>query len=413
MRAEVISIGDELTSGQRLDTNSQWLSQRLGELGIRVIYHTTVADDLAANVDVMRSALARAEIVVVTGGLGPTADDLTREALAAAVGRELYLDEGALAHITALFTKRGREMPERNRVQAQFPVGSRIVPNPHGSAPGIDYTFTRPDQTTSRVFCLPGVPAEMREMWSGTIVPALQTMLGTTRMIRHRVIKCFGVGESDLEALLPDMIRRGREPQVGITVHAATISLRVTTNTDSEAAAAALAEPTLATIRECLGTLVYGEGDDELEDAVLRLLAGQGSTLATAEAGTTGLLANWLRKASQNNNLYAGGFVLNSNQSLQQILGDDAPPDVDFADRKTQVRAMAEHCRKLWSATWGLAVGEAPLTEEEDAPRIWVALAGPDGTVCHPFIFAGHPDILVPRAAKQALNFLRLKLLPV
>lgn len=411
MRAEVISIGDELTSGQRLDTNSQWLSQRLGELGIRVMYHTTVADDLDANVDVFRAALGRAELVIATGGLGPTADDLTREALAAAVGRELYMDEGALAGITALFTKRGRAMPERNRVQAFFPVGSRIVPNPHGSAPGIDFTHTRTDQTTSRVFCLPGVPAEMREMWTGTIVPALQTLLGTTRMIRHRVIKCFGVGESDLEAMLPDLIRRGREPQVGITVHAATISLRITTNTETEAEAAALVQPTLDTIRTCLGSLVYGEGDDELEHAVLRLLAGQGASLATAEWGTHGLLSHWLENAAQDRPMYAGGSVLNGVQSLKNILGEHAPPDEELLDRKTRARAMAEHCRRQWRTTWGLAVGDAPTAAEGDAPRIWVALAGPDGTACHPFVFAGHPDILVPRAAKQALNFLRLKLI--
>jgi nicotinamide-nucleotide amidase len=412
MRAEVISIGDELTSGQRLDTNSQWLSQRLGELGIRVMFHTTVADDLAANVAVMRAALARAEIVVVTGGLGPTADDLTREALAAAVDRELYLDEGALADITALFSKRGREMPARNRVQAQFPVGSRIVPNPHGSAPGIDYTFTQPDQTTARVFCLPGVPAEMREMWSTTVVPALQTLLGTTRMIRHRVIKCFGVGESDLEAMLPDMIRRGREPQVGITVHAATISLRVTTNTETEAAAAALAEPTLATIRECLGTLVYGEGDDELEDAVLRLLAGQGVTLATAEWGTAGLLAHWLRKAATDTNTFASGSVLANAAALARYLGEDVSPIKVTRDAESGVRALAERCREVWGTTWGLAVGEALAAGSEGGvPKIWTALAGPAGTVSKEFPFTGHPDILVPRAAKQALNFLRLKLL--
>ena len=411
MRAEVISIGDELTSGQRLDTNSQWLSQRLGELGIRVMYHTTVADDLAANVDVFRAALARAELVIATGGLGPTADDLTREALAAAVGRELYLDEGALADITALFTRRGRAMPERNRVQAQFPTGSRIVPNPHGSAPGIDFTLTRPDQTTSRVFCLPGVPAEMREMWAGTIVPALQGMLGTTRMIRHRVIKCFGAGESDLEAMLPDMIRRGREPQVGITVHAATISLRITTNTETEAEAAALVQPTLETIKQCLGTLVYGEGNDELEHAVLRLLAEQGGSLATAEWGTNGLMSHWLENAAQDRPMYAGGIVLNGLQSLKNLLGEHAPSDEDLQDRKTRVRAMAEHCRRQWGTTWGLAVSDAPTKDEGDAPRIWVALAGPDGTACHPFTYAGHPDILVPRAAKQALNFLRLKLM--
>ncbi|MCA9204209.1 MAG: competence/damage-inducible protein A, partial [Planctomycetales bacterium] len=138
MNAEVIAIGDELTSGQRLDTNSQWLSERLGELGIRVLYHTTVGDELEANVRVFRQAFDRADLIVCTGGLGPTADDLTREAIAAALGRALVQNDDALKHIQAIFARRSRAMPERNLVQALFPENSRMVPNPHGTAPGID-----------------------------------------------------------------------------------------------------------------------------------------------------------------------------------------------------------------------------------------------------------------------------------
>ena len=143
MLAEVISIGDELTSGQRLDTNSQWLSTRLGELGVEVRYHTTVADDLDANVRVFREAIERADIVVATGGLGPTADDLTRDALAATIGQPLVLDAASLAHIEGLFARRRRPMPESNRLQAMFPSGSRVIPNPTGTAPGIDLEVPR------------------------------------------------------------------------------------------------------------------------------------------------------------------------------------------------------------------------------------------------------------------------------
>lgn len=160
MIAEVISIGDELTSGQRLDTNSHWISERLGELGIRVMYHTTVADDLAANVDVFRAAAQRADIVVATGGLGPTADDLTREALAEVVGRPLVLDEPSLEYIRELFARFKRDMPERNRVQALFPQGSRIISNANGTAPGIWLDVPRQGTGDSHVFALPGVPAE-------------------------------------------------------------------------------------------------------------------------------------------------------------------------------------------------------------------------------------------------------------
>src|SRR5687768_12467787 len=169
MQAEVISIGDELTSGQRLDTNSQWLSERLGEIGVRTLYHSTVADELDANIRVFQAAIERADVVVATGGLGPTADDLTRDAIAAATGVSLELDESTLAHIESLFTRRGRTMSANNRLQAMFPTGTRIIPNPAGTAPGIDLEVPRSGRGPARVFALPGVPAEMREMWQATV----------------------------------------------------------------------------------------------------------------------------------------------------------------------------------------------------------------------------------------------------
>src|SRR3954454_1463972 len=158
MRAEIIAIGDELTSGQRLDTNSQWISERLGEIGVPVAFHTTVGDDLENNIAVFRTAIDRAEIVISTGGLGPTADDLTRDAIAAAAGVELVQDAGALEHIQNLFARRKRAMPERNKLQAQFPRGSQVVPNPEGTAPGIDFTVPRPGRAPCRIFALPGAP---------------------------------------------------------------------------------------------------------------------------------------------------------------------------------------------------------------------------------------------------------------
>ena len=299
MLAEVISIGDEEASpsGQRLDTNSQWLSTQLGMLGVAVGFHTTVADNLDANVQVFQqAAIERADIVVASGGLGPTADDLTREAIAAATGRPLELDQQALDYITALFARRKRPMPESNRLQAFFPAASRVVPNPTGSAPGIDIDAPREGRKPCRIFALPGVPAEMKRMWDETVAPAIAGMFESPRVIRHRRIKCFGVGESDLEAMLPDLIRRGRNPQVGITVSGATITLRITAAGATAADCLAAMEPTVATIHECLGTIVYGEEDDELEDAILRLLIDQKKTLSTAESGTGGLIADSLSR---------------------------------------------------------------------------------------------------------------------
>ncbi|MEY4178634.1 MAG: putative competence-damage inducible protein [Planctomycetota bacterium] len=390
MLAEVISIGDELTSGQRLDTNSQWLAERLGELGVTTLYHTTVGDDLAANVRVFREAVERADLIVATGGLGPTADDLTREAVAQTAGVELELDPASLDHIHKLFERRKRTMPPANRVQALFPRGSRVVPNPHGTAPGIDLSIPRPGRSDARIFCLPGVPAEMREMWTASVAPAIEVAFGPERqVIRHYRIKCFGVGESDLEQMLPDLIRRGRDPIVGITVSKATITLRITAVAESEAACRDKMAPTIATIHECLGELVFGEEDDELQHVVCRQLAAARATVASREAGTRGLLAWLLGEASTASfRPFVGGIVTTET----------------MASGAADVGEWAEQARRQFTADYGLAVG--PL----DADDVDIAVASATGVERIRFARAGHPDIVVPRTAKQALNALRLVL---
>jgi nicotinamide-nucleotide amidase len=403
MHAEIISIGDELTSGQRLDTNSQWLSTRLGELGVKTIYHTTVADDLAANIEVFRHAAERADLVVATGGLGPTADDLTRDAIAVAAKVDLVLDEAALGHIENLFARRKRPMPPQNRLQAMFPRGCRMIFNPAGTAPGIDIEIPRNGKSPSRIFALPGVPAEMREMWEQTVAPAIAAMIGSPQVIRHRQIKCFGVGESDLEAMLPDLIRRGRDPQVGITVHGATITLRITAHGNSAEECYRAMEPTVATIHECLGELVFGEGDDELEHAVARMLTAQQKTLATAEWASGGLIADWLSATSLANDCYIGGIVIRNAAACHQLL---AAVGNDLA-------AVAQACRAKFDADFGLTVGELPHVDSPAAetPLLHFAVAHRGGVTVKSAPYIGHPDILKTRGAKQALNLLRLTLL--
>jgi nicotinamide-nucleotide amidase len=413
MIAEVISIGDELTSGQRLDTNSQWLSERLGELGVRVMYHTTVADDLEANIEVFRAAAARTDIVVATGGLGPTADDLTREALAAVVNRPLVLDEPSLEYIRGIFKRFKRDMPERNRVQALFPEGSHVIHNPNGTAPGIWLDIPRADGGTCHVFALPGVPAEMFEMFRETVVPAVLSYSEVPRIIRHRRIKVFGAGESHVEQMLPDLIRRGRQPSVGITVSAATITLRITADGGTPEECLTAIEPTVTTIRECLGNLVYGEEDDELEDAISRLLTDSGKTLCTIEYGTAGMLAEWLSRADGGNSHFLGGHVLRSKSMLASELGDSG----DLVDRcgpasREVTEAMAAMCRQRSGADYALAVGPFPDdgVNNPDIPY-YFALATPEKVIVKASNLYGHGTIWIPRAAKAALNLLRLELL--
>ena len=400
LRAEVIAIGDELTSGQRLDTNSQWLSQQLGDLGIRTIFHTTIADDLASNVAAFRAAAERVDVVVATGGLGPTADDLTRECMAEAFELPLKLDQSSLDTIRHMFESRGREMPERNRVQAMFPEGSLAVPNPNGTAPGVDLTAN-----ACRMFALPGVPAEMKEMWRETVRPRLLEQFGEQlHPIFHYRLKCFGVGESSLEAMLPDLIRRGRVPTVGITVSKATITLRASAQAADEASFHALIQPTLDTIREKLGELVFGEEDDELQHAVSRLLVERSQTVAVAEWQTIGLVATWLQECSSD--ALAGGFLINSLDSAKSLLKIEGDVDSqEFAE------SMAVGAREQAGADFGISVGPFRGEPQAKDAKVFLGLATPTSSTAVSRRFAGHPDILKPLTAKRALDELRKHLL--
>ncbi len=408
MRAEVLAIGDEMTSGQRLDTNSQWLSQQLSEIGIRVLYHTTVGDDLDANIEVFRAAAARVDVVISTGGLGPTADDLTRDALAAVLGVPLRLDEPSLEYIRQLFAYRSRAMPERNTVQAMFPEGTVPIPNRHGTAPGIAARIPTSGGRLAHVFALPGVPAEMKEMWFESVRPQIEALLPARRVIRYRCLKCFGVGESDLEQMLPDMIRRGRIPTVGITVSQATISLRIAAEGPDDQACDALIEPTVRTIRESLGRLVFGEGEEELEHVVLRRLNERNRTLAVAEIGTAGLLGQWLAAArSLAPDAYRGGLFLASADAASTLSNQTMAP----SDGEPLARWLAEQVRTQFSADYGLVVGPWPADAGDlSQSHVPIALATAEGVQCRAHRTAGHPELLQARAAKQALNLLRLEL---
>ncbi|MBN1394988.1 MAG: CinA family nicotinamide mononucleotide deamidase-related protein [Pirellulales bacterium] len=408
MHAEIIAVGDELTSGQSLDTNSQWIAQRLDELGIETLYHSTVGDRMAPCVEVFRRAIARADLIVITGGLGPTDDDLTRDALAKAAGVELIRDEVQLEHIRNFFARRDWSMTPRNERQALVPVGGRAVRNPHGTAPGIDLEVARLGRTPSRLFALPGVPAEMRRMWEESVAPAILALLGERRrVILRRRINCFGAGESRIESMLPDLISRDRRPTVGITAGRGTITLRIAAEGANEDECRAAIEPVEELIRRKLGTLVFGVEDQRLQDAVARLLRQGGKTIFTAECATAGLIAQWLAGVENSADFYQGGMVLN-------VLNEP-------------VEQAAINCRRQLRADYGLAIG-LPIPAGTDAKnlplpasgkgsggdrilQVPVALASTDGVVAESIAYDDHPALEREFLAKRALNFVRLALL--
>lgn len=412
MHAEILAIGDEITSGQTLDTNSQWLSRRLEELGVRVLYHATVGDELEPSAAVFRQAIDRADIVVATGGLGPTADDLTREALAQAVGRELVLYPEALEQIRSLFARRKREMPKQNELQAMFPAGSRMIVNKNGTAPGIDLEIPREGRTACRFFALPGVPAEMRELWDDYLHGEIAKLAGGMKKIVRRKINCFGAGESQIESMLPDMIRRGRTPTVGITASNATISLRIAAEGSTEEECLKLIEPTEKTIRECLGNLVFGEGDEQLEHAVVRLLNQKRQTLAVVECGTSGLVSQWLSEAQGSENCFLGCVVAPNRIAFERQLKFN--PNLlcqNSAENNSSLMSKVQSLQSLWNADWLLVIGDKTEESPADSPMVNLVLGNAETVKIKHVPHGIHPALRKIYLGKLALNWLRLTLM--
>lgn len=401
MKAAVVAIGDELTSGHRVDTNSAWISVKLGELGIRTTLHATAPDDLHACITVLDFACKQADIVVSTGGLGPTQDDLTREAVAAVCKSELELHEPSRAQIMDLFSSRGRQMPASNLRQAMLPKGSQAIRNPNGTAPGIDATVGTPPRTV-RVFALPGVPAEMREMWAASVAPKIadrqQQLEGKNYKsiaICHQTLKCFGVGESALEEQIAEFLRRDRQPTIGITAHRATITLRLTATGPSQAECHKSIQQDVFTIRQRLGALVFGEGEEELEDAVIRELAHHRVRLVTSERMTRGLLARWLSAADDGSH-YAGG-VTQPTGTLPKL------------NNLARCREEASKLRAEHRAEWAIVLGDLVPGPNNAAVPIVVQSNRVD--LAKMSAWTGHPDIRAESTAKTALNLLRKQLL--
>jgi nicotinamide-nucleotide amidase len=416
MPAEIISIGTELTTGAKLDTNSQWLSLELSAVGIPVHFHTTVADDLAANVGALKTAVARADVVLITGGLGPTLDDLTRDAFAQMTGTRLVLHEPSLEIIRGMFARRNREMPERNIVQAMFPEGSEPIVNDRGTAPGIYLEIPRPGRTPCRIAAMPGVPSEMRVMFRESVLPRIQGDAARNHVIRHARVNCFGLGESAAEERLGDVTARGRDPEVGITVHEATITLRIVAEGATVDEAQRKIDRTKRVIYERMGEFVFGEEDEELEDVVVRALNAQGRTLAVIEAGTGGLIAHRLTDIPDHESCFSGALVLPDISRLSLQFG---LPCTDFGSTGPVSVAgaamLARRARELFGSDFALAVTHATHSDFRETtttpPAVYVALADDATADSRELNVAGDPAILKSRLAKSALNLVRLKLL--
>ncbi len=418
-RAAILSVGDELTLGQTLDTNSQWLADRLIGAGVLTVEHATVPDDAKAIADALRRLAAGgggADVLIVTGGLGPTLDDLTRPGLALAMGAPLVEDAAALAQIRAWFAKAGRDMPDPNRAQARRPEGALCLENTAGTAPGLHGAVGEAD-----VFCLPGPPREMREMFERSVLPRLRPAPGRT--IRTRALHCFGLGESDMAARLGDVMDRARNPLVGTTVSRGVVTCRIRFETSRarQQADEGPQDPLASTdrlIRERLNPYLFGADSDTLPSIVLDELKGRGETLAVVESCTGGLLGTMITEVPGSSAAFLGGWVTYTNEMKQREIGVPASifaKDGPGAVSRECAEAMARGGLERSGASRCLAVtgiaGPDGGSAEKPVGTVWVARAGSADAESRRFLFIGDRASVRDWAAKSALAMLRLALI--
>jgi nicotinamide-nucleotide amidase len=433
MKALIVSIGDELVLGQTLDTNSAWIAARLAELGCDVAAHVTVGDDKTAIESLLRQTLQRddpPDLLLISGGLGPTEDDLTREALADTLGVGLTLHEPWLEQIRTFFRQRGREMPRRNSVQAMIPTGAELIWNDHGTAAGIDARFERAGRAV-RVLAMPGVPGEMKPMFEKSVRPIVSGA-SVGAVILQRTLHTFGLGESSVAERLGDLMRRDRNPSVGTTVSEAVVSLRINARFASVQDAINATERTIAECRAALGNLIYGADGQTLAQAVAQLLTQEKGTVATAESCTGGLVAKYLTDIPGSSQYFQQGFVVYSNEAKRQRLGvNENLLHVHGAVSEPVVLAMARGARRLAGSSYALAIsgiaGPDGGTPTKPVGTVCIALAhlapatrplakGVDredevNAYARTFNLPGDRAMIRDRAAKTALAMLRFRLL--
>jgi nicotinamide-nucleotide amidase len=416
MRAIILSIGDELVLGQTVDTNSAWLSQQLAAVGCGVAAHLTVPDDQRAIEQAIEESVGRCDVLIVSGGIGPTDDDLTRQALAAVLRVPLELNETWLAELEKFFQQRGRPMPPLNRIQAMIPRGAAMIFNTCGTAAGIDATYVSGDQkTVCRVFVVPGVPKEMKAMFTRDILPHVKDQ-GGGAVILSRTLHTFGLGESGVAEKLGELMRRDRNPSVGTTVSGGVVSLRVNSRFGSMDEAAQKLEETEAACRAAVGDLIYGQDDETLDRAVAAELLRQKRTVATAESCTGGLLAKMLTDLPGSSAYFRQGWVTYSNESKTDLLGV-APGLIDQfgAVSEAVVKVMANSARARAKCDYALAIsgvaGPGGGTEAKPVGTVCIALADAKEVTTRTFNFPGDREWVRDRSAKMALAMLRYHLL--
>jgi nicotinamide-nucleotide amidase len=410
LSAEIIAIGSELLTPDRSDTSSLWLTEKLNEIGIEVRLKTVVGDDAARLEETIKDAVRRSDVVITTGGLGPTEDDVTRAVAAKAVGRELIYKQELFDEISRKFEKLGRKTPEINKRQAYVIEGAEILPNPNGSAPGILFA-----ENEKFLIILPGPPRELKPMFETSALPLLKEKAGGVA-VRRRILRVAGMGESALDELIAPIYKEYRNPQTSILFNKTEIEIHLTAQSESIADAARLLDELADKICEKLGDAVFARNGELMEEVVARMLTERKQTVATAESCTGGLIAQRLTELAGSSKYFMEGIVSYSNEAKMHSLNvPKAMLDQHGAVSSQVAEAMAVGARERAGTDFAISVtgvaGPDGGSEEKPVGLVYFGIADANGVEHRRFIFPGDRFLIRWRSSQTALDLLRRKLL--
>ena len=403
--AEIIAVGSELLTPQKVDTNSLYLTDQLNALGVEVVRKTVVGDERARLTDSIRGAIARSGIVIITGGLGPTEDDVTRDAVASALGRELIFSQEICTWLEERFRSFGRKMAENNKRQAYLIEGAEMLPNQWGTAPGQWITHNG-----ATLMLLPGPPRELKGIFPAECLPRLHKLL-PPQVIRTRFYRVAGMGESDLDSLIAPVYTRYQNPVTTILAAVGDIQIHLRARCATEAEADGLLAEVAGQIEPLIGDRLYSRDGSSLEHVVGNLLLGKSASLSVAESATGGMLGERITGVPGCSEYFKGGFLAYNNAMKIKLLGVPAAMiEEHTAVSEPVVKAMAEGARRNTGSDYALAISGYAGPDGDQVGLVYVGVAGKDGSKARRFQFPGDRNRVRLLASNYALDLLRREL---
>ena len=411
MRGELIFVGTELLLGQIVNTNAAYLGENLASLGVDLYHSSVVGDNLNRIKETIQTALARSDLVLITGGLGPTFDDITREGIAAAINRELVYDPQVMAQIEEHFTRvRHKILPIHRRQAYVLSSCCQVAPNPVGSAPGLII-----DVGGKWIIAMPGVPREMKRMCEDTIFPWIMEKAGKN-VIQSKILKVCGMGESNVADALQEIVEPLTNPTIAFLARPNEVSVRITAKAADGDEASRMISVVADQVRQKLGENVFGEDNQTMEEAVGILFSEKHKTLAIAESCTGGLISDRITDVSGCSNYFQGTVIAYSNKIKIHLLGvSEEDLDRHGAVSSPVAIQMAQGVRKLARTDYALGVtgiaGPTGATPQKPVGLVYIAVSSEDGTYSKEFRFLGDRTVVKRRASQMALDMLRRELL--